>query len=552
MISLTATTESNPQVIAYWRSYYLPNVSSYWELRCVAWVSQDAFTLKSTVHYKWQVIQFNYFPYWLDSHVFTVSFGGQSDSVYFNFPRIESNGTRDMCSARTLGTFDHDPDDGSFEGTFRFEGARCRGYLGGGGYTYEAYFDYSEAGDLPIIHGQEIVPEPPDEDEDDPPVPTPEPTPPIPLEFDNDPRFYIYSDGELIYAAGVKGYEVIHPKLTLEVNKAGSLTFGVPIGSAAYNKISKLKSTIEVRQGNEILFRGRLLNTERGIQNTRSCYCEGFLAWLNDIAFLPYKFETGEARTLFKSFIRRYNLRSSDNRKITYKYSDISAKIAVDQTEHSNAWKEIKSTLLDNIGGYLVPYLTENETGIQWLSSYGTETSQVIQFGQNLLDFKEYIDASQVFTAVRPYGKEVEVEGVKKRVALPEMFVEDQTAINTFGRIERTIFFDEITSESALRKAAKEYLRTGIDSSVSITLKAIDMHLLDIDTERIRLGNSVRSISVPNVIDAYFLCTKMEIPLDKLSNSEYTFGVSRRTISAMTDSSYNKYVITEGDDYDDI
>lgn len=528
MINLTATTESNPQTIAVWKVTSPESSSWYWQLKCVAWISQDTTNIKTTVKYKWQVYQYYYYPYWNIAHTYSLSLGGTTDSLSFTLPQSKTNGTRDMCSARTLGTFAHNATTGAYSGTFRFQGA----------YTWST-FDYSEAMTFPTITIPEPSPEPTPEPEPDPV----EPDPPTPLEFDNDPRYYIYADGNLVYGAGIEGYEVMNPKISLEVNKAGSLRFDIPVGSAMYNQLSKMKNTIEARQGNEILFRGRLLNTKRTMLNTISCYCEGFLSWLVDISFQPYTF-SGQARDLLKIYINRYNSRASENRKLEYKYSDISAKISVDVKDYSNAWNEIKKILIDGVGGYIVPYLTSDETGIQWLSTYGASTSQIIQFGENLLDFEEYIDASNVFTAVRPYGKEI--NGARIGLSEDSGFVENSEAIDVFGRIERTVFFDEITTEAALRTAAEDYLRTGIENSLTLSIKAVDLHLISSNIERIRLGDAVRVVSVPHGIDAYFICTKIDFDLAHPKNTVYTFGSTQRTISELTNTSYNKYIISEG------
>lgn len=518
MINLTATTESNPQTIAVWQEN---SGDYYWQLKCVAWISQNVDSAKTTIYYKWQIYQWNY---WLSSdgtHTYTLSLGGISSSVSFGIPFSNANGLKDMCSAQKLGTFDHT--NGDFSGTFSFSGY----------YYPRGSFSYQEPMTLPSI----TVPTEPDPQDQ-------EPDPPVPIERDNNPRFYIYADSELVYGPGIDGYEILNPKLSLEVNKSGSLEFDIPVGSVMYNRLNLMKTTIEVRQGNEILFRGRVLSSKRNIRNTLTYYCEGFLSWFVDIVFIPAQKFNGQGRDLLKNYIRRYNSRAAANRQITYVYSDVSAKITVEHKDYSTAWAEIKKNLIDGIGGYLVPYLTSEMTGLQWLTSFGTSTSQVIQFGENLLDFSEYIDASGIFNAVRPFGKEEN----NTRISLSENegFVTDTGSINTYGRIERTVFFDEITSTAALKSAAQTYLRTGLNPAVTLSLKAVDLHLLDVNVERIRLGDSVRVISVPHSIDAHFLCTKIEYDLAHPQNTVFTFGSTQRTISEMTDSSYNKYVITEG------
>lgn len=521
---ITATTEANAQVIGGWWAY--TNGTSWWSgVRLVGWISQNRSTLETTLYTKWQRNQYNYWPYWNDYHTYTVSIGGSSQSNSFNLPSVQSNGVYDLTTAKSF-KLRHNQSTGQYSGTLNVSGYK----------TWEAFSD-----SISVSFSDIAVPSPEPEPEPTP-TPEPEPDPPTPIEFDSDPHYYIYADGDLVYSAGAEGYDVLNPKLTVEVNKAGSLKFDIPVGSEMYNKINKMKTTVEARQGNEVLFRGRLLNTERNILNTISCYNEGFLSWMVDIVLTPYTRTNMQARDLLKLYLTWYNSRASENRQITYKYSDISAMVSLESKDHSNVWEQIKKVLINGVGGYIVPYLTSEETGIQWLSTYGATTSQVIQFKENLLDFSEYIDASEVFTAVRPYGKETN----GTRVSLPEEFVKNDDAIDIFGRIERTAFFDEITSVDALRTAANNYLRTGIQTAMTITIKAVDMHLLDLDVERIRLGDSVRVVSVPHGIDAFFLCTKIVYDFAHPKNTEYTFGSTQRTISELTDASYNQYVITEG------
>lgn len=534
MINLTATTEKNPQTIFSRKIHTSPKGQRYWQLMLVAWVSQSKKNLTSTIKYKWRVRQFLFADYTDKAQTFSVSFGGKTDSIKVTLPKGTPDPyvtEADVTAVRSLGPILHDPATGALTGTFTLKGYQFGGYDSYDSAEYsKGTFEYTESGSVPTIS---VTPDP-EEDEPDPPTP---------LVFDNDPRYYIYSDGQLIYAAGLDGYDVLNPKLTLEVNKAGSLTFDLPIGSEGYNLIHPMSSTVEVRQGNEILFRGRLLNTSRNMMNTITCYCEGFLAWMNDISLMPYQY-AGTARKLLQQYITRYNRRSSSNRKLTYVYSDVSASVSVEVDDYSNVWKEVKNVLIDNMGGYFVPYLTSEITGIQWLSSFGTTTSQVIQFGRNLLDFEEEKDASDVFNAVRALGKEV--NGTRVSLSGDEGFVYSQSSIDDYGRIERTVFFDEITKEADLRKVAREYLRTGLYPTQTISMKAADLHMLDTSIERIRLGDAVRSISPPHGIDAFFMCTKMELKLDHPKDNEYTFGSSQRTISSLTDASYRKYVITEG------
>lgn len=529
-VRITATTEKTAQTVAGFWSY--TNGTQWWHgVRLVAWISQYVsessgnYTAHTTVYFKWQIDQYNYYPYWNDSHTYSVTFGGQTKTANFNLPQSTTNGSRNMTTAQSITVTHTTVSEGqaSYTDNMSVSGYKC----------WDAF---SET--VSIVLPSITVPDPDDPDPE--PVPV-EPDRPDPIVTDNVPYYYIYADGEIVYVAGIEGYEVLNPKLTLEVNKAGSLTFDIPVGSEMYNKLKLMKTTVECRQGNEVLFRGRVLTTKRNIRNTLTYYCEGFLSWLVDIVLEPYTY-TGAARDLLKDYLAKYNTRASSNRQITYKYSDISTNIATETKDYSDAWSEVKKVLIDGVGGYIAPYLTSSETGIQWLSTYGAGTSQVVQFGKNLLDFSESIDASNIFTAVRPYGKEID----GTRVSLTEGFVTDEDSITMFGRIERTVIFDEITTESALRAAATQYLRNGLYSAITLNVTAVDLHLLSPTIERIRVGDQIRVVSVPHDVDAYFMCTKAVIDLQDASHTVFTLGSTQRTISELTDTSVNKFVITEG------
>ena len=77
--------------------------------------------------------------------------------------------------------------------------------------------------------------------------------------------YTILIDGKPLYAPNLvnEGYSVLNPKLTMELNKAGSLEFTVPPNNVMYDSIQKLKSIVQVFDGDEEIFRGRVLHDEK-------------------------------------------------------------------------------------------------------------------------------------------------------------------------------------------------------------------------------------------------------------------------------------------------
>ena len=72
---VTATSEDKAQVINYWGAY---NGEKYQRITLVGWISQDVSALKTTLYMKWRIVQYGYWPYWLDAHEYEVDFDGET------------------------------------------------------------------------------------------------------------------------------------------------------------------------------------------------------------------------------------------------------------------------------------------------------------------------------------------------------------------------------------------------------------------------------------------------------------------------------------------
>ena len=130
--------------------------------------------------------------------------------------------------------------------------------------------------------------------------------------------YTIYADGEALYSPHLvnDGYGVISPKLTVELNKSGSLSFILPPSNVMYDSIQKLKTIITVMQDNEEIFRGRVLHDEKDFYNRKNVYCEGELSFLLDSIQRPYTFQ-GDIPALFRKFINNHNEQVETEKQFT-------------------------------------------------------------------------------------------------------------------------------------------------------------------------------------------------------------------------------------------
>lgn len=354
--------------------------------------------------------------------------------------------------------------------------------------------------------------------------------------------YTIHVDGNLLYSPLLidDGYLVLNPKLTLELGKSGSLTFLLPPNNPLYDGIQKLKSIVIVYQDSEEIFRGRVLHDEKDFYNRKNVYCEGELAFLLDSQQRPYSFQ-GDIPDLYMEFINSHNAQVEEEKRFyvgEITVTDPNNYINRSNVYYNNTWDEISDKLIASHGGYLRPRLRDGKRYLDYVKDYGKVNSQVIEFGVNMLDISEYITAEDVFTVLIPLGfEQTDSDGNStgrltiKSVNSGKDYIEDDAAIALFGRITKTQEWDDVTVASNLLTKGRAFLNSGIEMAVTLTMKAIDLHLADVEVERICLGDYVRVISLPHKLDKYFLCSKIVIDIVSPDKTEYTFGVTYTTMT---------------------
>lgn len=359
--------------------------------------------------------------------------------------------------------------------------------------------------------------------------------------------YTIYADGKLLYAPSLsnEGFAVTSPKVEVELNKAGSAAFLIPPDNIMYSDIRKLKSVINVYDEDEEIFRGRVLHDEKGFYNVKDVYCEGELAYFLDSVVRPYSFQ-GSVEDLFKQYVNNHNSQVDDWKQFRIgqvTVTDPNDYITRESSDYSKSFDEMNAKLVNLLGGYLRPRLSNGIRYLDYVTDYGGVSDQVIEFGKNLLDISEYISAEDVFTVLIPIGAEQQdAEGNSAgRLTIESVnggkdYIEDADAIKLFGRIVKVETWDDVTIASNLLKKGMDRLAEGIEMAVSLTIKAVDLHLLNIDTERIKLGDYIRVVSLPHGIDKYFLCSKISYDLVNPDKTEFTLGV---TFTGLTDKQVN-------------
>lgn len=354
--------------------------------------------------------------------------------------------------------------------------------------------------------------------------------------------YTIYIDGQLLFSSDSIDTEhiVLNPKLSLDVSSAGSLTFTLPPGNVLYDSINKLKSIVTIYQDGHLIFRGRALDDEKDNYNQKAVYCEGDRAYLLDSQCAPYEYN-GTAIGLFRKLVNGHNAQVDAEKQFTIgNITAISESEMMHKIENTAYWetlKEIEEKLLSVYGGYLMTRTEGGTTYLDWLETSGRTDAQSIRFGINLLDLKDKVDASDVFTVLIPLGASVigddgeYTDPVSIRSVNGGLdYIQDEEAVAKYGKIWRTRTWNYIEDPAELLKKAREYMKTGI-ALQTLTLNAIDMHFIDGNAEAIRIGDHVRVISAPHGLDMAIICARMDIDLLNPEDTAYTFGEAPRFLS---------------------
>lgn len=347
--------------------------------------------------------------------------------------------------------------------------------------------------------------------------------------------YTIYADDALLYSPGDEELSVLSPMLETQCNAAGTLTFVLLPEHPMYSALHKMRTRIDVRQDDEIIWRGRVLETETDFYRQKTVTCEGELTYLVDSVLHPYKLADydGTAAGLFRLYLTRHNEAVSEAQQFQIGDVDIETLSSVENTGYGNTWDEISSNLIDVHGGFLRIRYDGDVRYLDWTKGSGESCGQVIRFGENLLDLSEYVSASEVVTCLIPYAGQSDSQITISSVNGGKDYIEDAAGIALYGRIWGVTEFDA-KDASTLLEMAKENLQKRLKETITITISAVDLHLLDVNAESFRVGDKVRVVSPPHGIDAEYTCTAISLDLVNPDQSEYTFGTPETGMASTT------------------
>ena len=358
--------------------------------------------------------------------------------------------------------------------------------------------------------------------------------------------FQISCDGLILHDIRLsKEYRVINPSCSLKLNSAGSMVFKIAPNHPYYGRINKLSSIITLTQDGEWIFSGRVLNDESDFRNIKTIEVEGELSYLVDSNQRTAEYHEISVSDYFKTIIEKHNNMVNDEKKFV-----IGSVTVTDPNDslyrfsnYENTLETIQDKLIDRLGGYIRTRHVGTTKYIDYVSDYENVNNQQINFGKNLLDLTKYIQGEEIATAIIPLGAKIESENEETEIRLTIEsvndgldYVYDEEAVNQYGWIFKTVIYDDVTIAGNLKTKALQELAMKKLLNIKLELNAIDLHLLDVDIERIKLGDKIKVISEPHGINQYMMVSEMKIDIEDPANSTINLGYTVQSLTDITNS----------------
>lgn len=337
--------------------------------------------------------------------------------------------------------------------------------------------------------------------------------------------------------------KLISPACKTAVNKAGLLTFSVPLTHPHTDKIAKLDTVVTLWQDDAILFRGRALNDEWNLRSTQKIEVEGELAYLNDSVQPLTVYHDMTVRDYFAKLIELHNAQVDESRRFTVGQVTVtnSTNNVYRQSDYESTMDALQDKLLNRLGGYLViRYGTDGTRYLDYLKEYGNVNSQRITASTNLLDMLHTVRGEDVATAIIPLGAQLDDEDkvgtVTPRLTIAAAndgkdYIYDADAVAKWGWIYKVVVHDDITLAENLLRAGYADLEAAKYLQGSIEVDAVDLHLVDSSAERIKLGDMILFSAPDSATPISMLVSEIDLPVDEPGDATYTLGTSYRTMT---------------------
>lgn len=312
--------------------------------------------------------------------------------------------------------------------------------------------------------------------------------------------------------------QIYDDEIAEEMGSTPAFSFTVPPGNIAETVIQPLATHITAYQGNVEVFSGRVISADWDLYNTMTVQCIGDMGDLADSQIAPFS-HTGTAAEFLSAVISKHNALVDASRAFTVGTVNVTGETGERAVEdYTDALTLITTYCSGAYGGYI---RVRPGRVVDWMEDFG-ENSQVIRFGENILDLSRQIDAADVATVLIALGPESE-EGTRQVVT-----AQNAAGVAKWGKIYRV---EEFESDTGLQAAAQARIDQLATMPESAELTALDLSVVDVSIPALTLGAWTNFYSPANGIQGRYLLYKRSLHMTAPANDTVSFGPVQQTIT---------------------
>lgn len=318
-----------------------------------------------------------------------------------------------------------------------------------------------------------------------------------------------YVNGNLLFACGMPGYEIVDGTISEAVGSASSATIKLPPSNTMRDVPVKRASVISIRKDGAEVFRGCVVDATTDLRGMRTYSLDGAMMWLADICKPPHTINAMGLSTYLGALVTQYNAGCLAGKRIKIGKVDASLPAVTLSEREYKSMLALAKEAASASGGELRIRYADGAVYLDCQAPYDHRCSQTVELRRNLLDLTDQIDGSSLVTRVYPVGK----DGLTiSAVAGGQVYLVNTAAEGIYGRIDGTLQADT-DDASVLKATAASYLaqHSGLSRGISVT--AADLSAQDITIESFAVGDSVRVVSPPHGIDVIMQVSKLDTSL---------------------------------------
>ena len=364
------------------------------------------------------------------------------------------------------------------------------------------------------------------------------------------------ADGSPVYYQGDADYTAYNIECYTAKGDAGYVRFTLPKSNPAHGTLSTRSSIVQVLLDGESLGYYEVREITHGIQYDEQVYAVGELAWLYDSVQPQAEFHDVTPRGFLAALLNVHNAQCPDHQ---FSVGIVDVTDPNDSlyryTNRETTLDDIRGKLVDRLGGQIKLRRANGVRYIDYLTdaTYGTECTQRIYFGENLMDYSDTMTASDVCSAVVPLGCRLEnnagdnstIGNLEKRLTIEGVnggadWISNPQLVERFGNVRTVKVWDDVTVPQNLLSKAQKWLASDQFERMHLTVRAVDLSLTSMQFERFRCGDSAVVAAVPYGLERRFPITVRTYHPDSPESDTIELGDSVALSYVATQNALNK------------